>query len=474
MHTSHIKNSLAVASFVVASVIVLTPSHAAHAFSYNPNNILSDTVFRNATSLSVTDIQSFLTTKKSGLASMQATIDDTTKSIAQVIADSAQAYQINPKVLLTMMQKEQGVVEDSTLSSYQLNLLMGYKPGSYDASNTALYSPASQIDIAAWQLNRYFQKPTGYSYKVGQETVTQDTVYKVKVKPENQATANLFNYNPIAGNNPGANEKEVGAGGNFLFWKLWIKYFSTRYPDGILVRVKGQKSVSLLKNGKRWEFWSSKVFDAAYRNAPIVEIAQSDLDTYPVGGPVKFPDGTLIRAKTGGVFVITDGMKKPIPSQNALRKLGYTGAPIIDVGDTELKIHPQTTKFDENNLVRQNGALVQVSGKAGIYLIKNGKKQPIWSGAIKAARFPGVPVITISQAELDTYPAGGAVQFPDGTFIRDQDKKLYVISKSKRFLIDNVGVLSDLNMANYPVITVTNAVRDAHRDGGNFSDLQSY
>lgn len=137
---------------------------------------------------------------------------------AQVIFDAAQTNNVNPQVLLTMLQKESGTItRGERPPDRTLVRIMGCgKPSTI----------RQQIMCAAQSLNNRFNElanqgktKTDPSWQVGQPTHTQDGVM---VRPANQATGVLFAYTPIAGIEWGG---KTIFGGNFLFCDLWHNTF---------------------------------------------------------------------------------------------------------------------------------------------------------------------------------------------------------------------------------------------------------
>jgi hypothetical protein len=437
------------------------------AATYNPEHIVSDQLFYKGDGLSATQIRAFLESKGSGLVH----ITDNGKTIERIFSEAAISNNINPKVLLIKAQQESGVVFDPTIEDWQRERLMGFRVSSDEYKGVE-----RQIHGAAYAFAQYKAEGWRYNYQKGKTRTTADGVV---VTPQTWATAGLYNYTPYAGAHFGAPESFTPIKGNFFVWKRWIDYFGENpsdggaikqgvinYPDGVLLQEKGKPGVFVLRGGKRLGFWTRTIYDTSYSNTPIIQVDTATIEQYPVAGAVKLNDGTLVRTPNGAVFVITDGKRKPITSAHMLWQLGYAGKPIINIGSTEENLHPVTAPFNPDHLVRQNGALVQVGGKPGVWVIGGGKKSPIWHAYILQTKFQNVPIISISQAELDTYKMGSPVKFRDGTLIKADDGKLYLISGGKRRYIETIDTLRALRLT-APTVTVPSALVNAHERGEN-------
>src|ERR1700691_644741 len=108
---------------------VLFPAAHSLADTFNPDDIISDTVFENTNSMSANDINNFLnsypnscistnngfqTPDPQGWSSSVSTnhgyVFGGNVSAGQAIYDAAKNYDINPQVILATLQKEQSVV----------------------------------------------------------------------------------------------------------------------------------------------------------------------------------------------------------------------------------------------------------------------------------------------------------------------------------------------------------------------------
>jgi len=78
---------------------------------FNPNYIISDAEILNYNSMSASDIQTFLESKGSYLATYNVTDPNTGKieTTAQAIYDRCQANKVSPRFVLVLLQKEQGL-----------------------------------------------------------------------------------------------------------------------------------------------------------------------------------------------------------------------------------------------------------------------------------------------------------------------------------------------------------------------------
>lgn len=263
---------------VVAGVLVAPAAtgvaQAADTSQFRPGNIISDQLFFDGNAMSARDVQTFLESKNptcvpaaDGTPCLQDARQDTytrpadslcpgtyvgapNETAATIIAKVGQACGISQRVLLVILQKEQGLV---TLSGNRLNATRYEKAMGYGCPDTAPCNPAyahlfNQLYSAASRYQYYADNPTRFGHRAGQ-------VNQVRFHPttacgssavfiENQATAGLYNYTPYQPN-AAALAAGVGTGdgcsayGNRNFWIYFTDWFgSTQVPGASQVTAR--------------------------------------------------------------------------------------------------------------------------------------------------------------------------------------------------------------------------------------------
>lgn len=229
-------------SFVAASAGV--------ANAFNPNTIISDSVFTNKNTMSVSDIQNFLNSKVptcdtwhspgSGSQGNQPpwtclrSYSEGGRTAAQIIYDAAQTYNINPQVIIVTLQKENGLITDTWPYHWQYRTAMGMGCPDGAPCDSQYYGFANQVNQGVRHLkNFYDQNPNWYiPHRAG--------VNNVKFHPNtgcgtsqlniNKATSALYSYTPYQPNGAALNNM-YGTGdgcssyGNRNFWRDFTNWF---------------------------------------------------------------------------------------------------------------------------------------------------------------------------------------------------------------------------------------------------------
>jgi hypothetical protein len=192
------KNKFKILGVLLAPAIIfgwllLGISQKAAAYNYT-DYLMDDSVFRNAYAMSATDVLNFLQQKNSGLANFKDVFvcgyptdahfnfynqhyncnvavnspggtyyQTQPQSAALIIAESAQAYGINPQVIIGTLQKEQSLITTPNPTSYQLNFAMGYAcPDAGGCGGVSGFF--NQVDNGTWQFRTDFELGLGYNW----------------------------------------------------------------------------------------------------------------------------------------------------------------------------------------------------------------------------------------------------------------------------------------------------------------------
>ena len=286
---------------ILASVMVLvglsatpyspeeSPAAAADLSGFDPGFIISDEVFFDKWTMTESEIQQFFVNKIGSCASGATCLinwrgDTFTRaatarcntytgasgeSAARVIYKVAQACGINPRVLLVMLQKEQGLITKSNPSAYAWRSAMGYGCPDTAPCDAQYYGFYNQVYNAAAQMQRYTQNPNGYNYRPGRWNTIQwkpgTSCGTSEVFILNQATANLYIYTPYR---PNAAALAAGYGvgdgcssyGNRNFYNYFTDWFgpTTYYAPGAIGSywrsIGSSASIVGSPFGNAWEY----------------------------------------------------------------------------------------------------------------------------------------------------------------------------------------------------------------------------
>lgn len=229
----------------------------ARQYGFNPGLIIADDEMTDSASLTTDEIQDFLDTRGAGcsgdscLATKTFDTNDEKKdslcdgytkasgqTAAQIISGVATSCGINPKVLIVMLQKEQGLVTAANPTDKNYTIAMGLSCPDDGDCDATYYGFFNQVFGAAHRLKYYQAHFKDYNYRPKQTAYIQYNPDKscggTKVYIENDATAMLYNYTPYQPNKAALEGLADGSAGegdscstygnrNFtLFYNAWF------------------------------------------------------------------------------------------------------------------------------------------------------------------------------------------------------------------------------------------------------------
>ncbi len=155
-------------------------------------------------------------------------------SAAYVIWDAAQAFKINPKVLIVLLEKEQSLVTDKWPYEVQYRAATGYGCPDSAACDSKYYGLEAQVGNAAYLFGKIVYENKHNYYPVGKNYVKyhyDNSCGGSVVNIENRATGALYTYTPYQPNAAslaagyGLASGGCGAYGNRNFFLLYSDWF---------------------------------------------------------------------------------------------------------------------------------------------------------------------------------------------------------------------------------------------------------
>lgn len=199
---------------------------------------------------------------------------------ADIITSVAVACGINPRVILVMLQKEQGLVTATAPSAWAYRAAMGQ-----DCPDTAPCSAAAagfvnQVYLGARQMQVYTKKSSSFRYRAGQTNTIKwhpdAACGDSRVFIKNQATANLYNYTPYR---PNISALAAGYGsgdpcssyGNRNFYNYYVDWFA----KGVKTTTGAPSTIGACTAPARAEILSRADVATVIANATTVRTAPS-------------------------------------------------------------------------------------------------------------------------------------------------------------------------------------------------------
>ncbi|PID32324.1 hypothetical protein CR970_00970 [Candidatus Saccharibacteria bacterium] len=180
------------------------------------------------------------------------------QSAAEIIVGVGRSCGVNPKALIVLLQKEQGLVTDTWPWPTQYAKATGYACPDTAACDTHYAGFFNQVYSAARQFKRYAAYPESYNHLAGRNN---NVLYSPShscgsstVFIENQATAGLYNYTPYQPNQAALNNlygtgDNCSAYGNRNFWRYYNDWFGSTSGPAFMAKYVAQSSYPIVDSG---------------------------------------------------------------------------------------------------------------------------------------------------------------------------------------------------------------------------------
>ncbi|USN96594.1 MAG: hypothetical protein H6797_00105 [Candidatus Nomurabacteria bacterium] len=353
-----VNKTLALVGLVsLLSVSTFQIAGASTVVGFIPGNIIDDATFTNTSTMDANQIQAFLSSKvpscdTNGVQNLDAGFSaagvpdyngngsiqrwewgkyhynqvtfpclrdyiDNGHSAAQIIRSAAVQYNINPEVLIVLLQKEQGLVTDTWPLSTQYKTATGYACPDSGTCDSLYYGLTNQVDNAA---NMYHQimiaNPSWITpYVVGSNSVKWNpntSCGSSSVFIENRATQALYNYTPYRPNqaalNAGySNGDSCSSYGNRNFYLYFSDWFGPTH-EGSLVRSTTSAQVYIVSGDNKYPVNAMAVLNVFSKLGPLWYATDSYINSLTTG-PAASP---LIKEDSGStLYFVNASIKLP-------------------------------------------------------------------------------------------------------------------------------------------------------------------
>jgi hypothetical protein len=475
------------AAFLLTTVLVLSFVSHVRADTFNQNRIIDDGVFDNANSMSAAQINNWLNANfpsscistNNGFSSpdpvgynpSQGYLYGGNVSGGQAIYDAAQAYGLNPQVLIATLQKESSVVSGTASYHCQyINTAMGYgcpDSGSCPTNPATMSGFSKQVIHAAWLLkfgeqrsegNIGFnvQKPgwdnsddpqTCYGGPMTQGTYQRcpsgasafydgyTTIDGTAVHMDDGATAALYWYTPHFS-------------GNQHFFSLFTSWFgSTHYaqPLGSSLYQNSSNGVIYLidnSNSTRYQVpdWDMMI-NYGLNYYPVQVVPPSTISSLTDGGLL-----TNLVYDNNGVYLVNNRTRYPVPS-NMCTAWGFNcfdGNYVKPLGSVI-----------QTQYLNQGSALNNLMVYGGVeYEMSSGHHQPIANPQTLSDLGLSHTAPLIASASNARQPLGALLITTPGVIQLSPDPHIYYFDGTNWWTVSDMNTYYDWRLNQAPHLSV--------------------
>jgi hypothetical protein len=117
---------------------------------------------------------------------------------------------------------------------------------------------------------------------------------------------------------------------------------ASAYPAGALVKIKENGGIVWIEQGVWYPILDRQILQSRFPNRkPNLTITNAELVQYQKGAALTLRDGELVRVKgEGGVSVISNGLRRGIPSRKLFNQYGYSMKNVLIISPRVAELHP--------------------------------------------------------------------------------------------------------------------------------------
>lgn len=114
------------------------------------------------------------------------------------------------------------------------------------------------------------------------------------------------------------------------------------YPAGALVKIKENGGIVWIEQGIWYPILDRQILKSRFPNRKVnLTITNAELLQYEKGAALTLRDGELVRVKgEGGVSVISNGLRRGIPSRKLFNQYGYAMKNVLVISPRVAELHP--------------------------------------------------------------------------------------------------------------------------------------
>ncbi|MFM6977705.1 MAG: LysM peptidoglycan-binding domain-containing protein [Micrococcales bacterium] len=453
---------------LIGLVAIQAPAaNAADASRFDPGLIISDSVFYDFGTMTANEIQRFLESKvpvckanDGGPTCLRDYVMDTpektgedgkctsmpaktNQKASQIIYDIARACGINPRVLIVLLQKEQGLVQATNPTAYMYKAATGFgcpdsDPAICGKVHTGLFN---QLYKGAGQLQWYGDPRGSYTYlKVGR---TANILYnpngncgKKPVMIKSIATTALYYYTPYTPNDA-ALKNLYGTGdscsayGNRNFWRFYTDWFGSTIGGGFLLKGPGA-DVYLIVDNNKYLITDPDLITALKPLGPLGTISQDYLDTFKTMGNMS----RIVKSATNQYYFVDAGSKFAFSSCQQAVTFGLDCAQAVQLTGSQLAALGDGPPMTE---------LVTGDDGTGQYLISQGAKRQILDSNSLIANGISVPLTAATKISAYKYLPWGKPIIAERSIFKNADTGAMGVYIGGQYFAIDANTAKDLN-----------------------------
>ncbi len=469
--------------------------------NFNPNLLISDEAFADSQTFgSAAAIQKFLELQGSVLANTtpqfvaklkepdvntKVGLEDPEPSLdhlrtaAQLIYDASSKTGLNPQVLLVTLQKEQSLITGTFSSDSDLqtaldralgfgcpdsspcgNIFLGFYNqlfGAFDSSGGRYLGAASSL------MKSFNNTINGARVGRGPEvdatgTANGGPAIRTSRKGDTINIANTLNgYQNVL---PMQTVTLTNFATAALYrytphvfngnYNFW-KFYNQwfKYPNGTVIQKIGDTTTYVIDNGTKRLFSNFVAVQRKIKTSTIVPVSQTEFDSYITDKPMPPLDGTFIKGDISATVFLVQDGKKHAASGPVFAQHKYSFKNVMTLPQAEVD------SYDTGSFIAPlDGTLITGNTDQTVYLIESGMKRPISYSVFKARKLSFKNLMKLSDDEVAGIGLGSFLTPPDGSAVGlAGDAGIYWYKDGQKRLM-SAFVFKQRGVSSFPLVSL--------------------
>ncbi len=432
--------------------------------AFDPNMIISDAAFSDVGTFgSAGGIQKFLEVRKSALANTSPDFliklkepDTLTKvgledpepnlsrlrTAAELIYDASKKTGLNPQVILVILEKEQSLItgkfDDATLQR-RLDRALGFGCPDYEGCGDIFLgfyrqmygtfdSSGSRWLGAATSLMRSFNTEVdGKRVGRGPGVDAQNRTFGRPVVKTSRK-GDTITFDNTLGGFDGVKANQTVTLSNYATaalyrytphvfngnYNFWRLYHTWfKYSNGTVIKLQKDDTLYVIDNGSKRAFSATVAAQRKIKIDNVITVSKNEFEEYVTDKPMPPLDGTLLKGDKNSAVYLIQDTKKRAISGPVFAQRQFSFANVVTVPQAEVD------SYDQGGAITPlNGTLISGEKDLTVYLIDGDLKRPISYEVFVARKFSFKNVMKLDDLEVSNMPSGGFVYPPDQVAIK--------------------------------------------------------
>ncbi|MEJ0020979.1 MAG: hypothetical protein WDN47_00160 [Candidatus Doudnabacteria bacterium] len=401
------------------------------------------------------------------------------RSAAELIYDAGTKWGLNPQVLLVIVQKEQSLITGTFSSTASLQTALDHAAGfgcpddqpcgaiftgfykqlfgAFDSDNSRWLGTAASL------IKSFNAQIDGLRVGRGPAVDANNHTGGAVVKTARKGDTVIFD-NTLGGYD-GVQPSQTVTLQNFATTALYRytphvfngnynfwKFYTAwfKYPNGTIIQKVGDTLQYVIDNGTKRPFSSFVATQRKLNLTNVIAVSQTEFDSYPLEKPMPPLDGTLIKGSTDATIFLVQDSDKHPISAPVFTQHKYSFAKVITLPQAEVD------SYEAGSYVTPlNGTLIKGQTDATIYIIDDELKRPISADIFKVLKLSTKKIMKLSDAEVTSIPLGPYLTPPEKTAFKTKtDPTIWWYKDNLKHSV-SAFVFKQRGVKNFPLLTLS-------------------